>query len=660
MPRVTPTRHRALSALLALLALLAPGGCGGEQGEQGERTDQVASGDAAVGTPSGWQLDYTVEQKSDQTISASAGDASSRVESNLQDSFTCTGSALLVLDAADEESSTYSGTGTLQCTYESKGSYKSSLERGTITGAGTPDATDFGATLLIEAENKRYSLSLPIPPFSVVQTIKGESCRAQRLDQLTCSWVPYTDVDSVHVNGDAVQLDGLTLPAGAATLTGSSTAPPEALPNTTRRVSWTLAPAGPPKKRDKDLAVEINGPPCACVEGEKVPGARVTWSARASRGGGSFAAFAVEPKGTAPKVLENTGGATGARVTLEPARGSGGVTLRARYTLNGRTVSATRDVEFCVMDSIQMVDGERDFAFDDATPGVLTVMNARSRATFNGADASPELAWTFEQIGARAMTTMKPENPTGGNVTVTYTGLPEYNAAFGAKRVEVALRKGSCNCRRESAFRAFYSPTARNHPPPAPGFAPGEAPVPNWYYYYSQTPAIAGVPDVRYARRRISSDSKGEALGQFDDKDGIVYLTDRLWQSFCRRTVPRGKPIVYDNSAGNEGIDCVAETVRHEAHHRAEWAEWWPKPPGYLLPADPDGDGVPLLVESKHPGCSSIKSFSCDERPFTDVGDREISAYWVGWQWQTASLDAQDWACGPKGKQWKRGLGCAE
>jgi len=69
---------------------------------------------------------------------------------------------------------------------------------------------------------------------------------------------------------------------------------------------------------------------------------------------------------------------------------------------------------------------------------------------------------------------------------------------------------------------------------------------------------------------------------------------------------------------------------------------------------------VPKRVEDERPGCDPADDKSCYERPFTDVGDLEVNAYWAGWQWQTGSLNAQDWACGPKGKQWKRGLGCAE
>ncbi len=207
-----------------------------------------------------------------------------------------------------------------------------------------------------------------------------------------------------------------------------------------------------------------------------------------------------------------------------------------------------------------------------------------------------------------------------------------------------------------AAAGAIFIGVQINHPPA--DVAQGESPTPNWFYYYAQTPAIMGVPDIRYARSRFSRRDNRPAIAQFDEDDGYIYLTDLLWQTVCRPAVPKGAMPVAPSGAGNDGIDCVAESTRHEAQHRADWRAWWPN--GYLVAADPDLDGVPLGVETARPGCSPVSAASCDERPFTDVGDREINAYWVGWQWKTGSISAQDWACGPKGKQWKGGYGCAE
>ena len=391
-----------------------------------------------------------------------------------------------------------------------------------------------------------------------------------------------------------------------------------------------------------------------------MPGAQAKWSATASRSGGSFGLFTVRSTGPAPKVVTNSGGATAARLTLEPTQATQAVTLTATYTHKGQAVTATRDVEFCVFDSIRIGDGSRNISFEDANPGNLRIQ-AKSRAFYNGADASAELAWKFDPIGTPSTTTMAPASPTGGIADVTYTGLPASNTDFGPKQIEVSLDKGSCACKRTDRFRAFFSPTATNHPPAPSGIAQGTSPVPNWFFYYAQTAAMGSVPGVVYVPKRFSAGTTIPVVGQFDESDGNIYLTDQLWLDVCRPAVPNtqgGKPVALPSRAGNDGIDCVAETVRHEAQHRADWAAWWPN--GHLIGADPDLDFVPSSVELTRPGCSPASKTSCDERPFIGLSDREINGYWAGWRWQTGSINTQDWACGPKGKQWKAGYFCPE
>jgi hypothetical protein len=411
---------------------------------------------------------------------------------------------------------------------------------------------------------------------------------------------------------------------------------------------------------EEKVRLAIDGPACACLEGEKVPGKTVKYTAQASPGGGSFDPFTVTAAGTAPTVIRNAGGT----LVLEPGRATGAVTLVAEYTRQGKRSTVSKAVSFCVIDSIRIADGERDFAFDDASPGLLGVPAARTRALHNGADASAELGWSFERIGPQSETAMTPANPRGGTVTVEYRGLRSLNGAFGEKDIEVRLTKGDCDCARRASFRAFYSPTATNHPASGAD-ALGEQPVPNWYYNHAQTSALRGIGRIAFARQRTSSDGK-PAIGQFDDASGLVYLTARLWSVGCQPAVPQGgKPVPLKAGGCNSGIDCVAETSRHQDRHRRDDAEWWPD--GYSLRGDPDLDRVPAAVEAKRPGCRDEVTVppgrtakTCDERPFLEVSDREINAYWTGWGWPKGSADAEDWACGPLGKQWSGGINCAE
>jgi hypothetical protein len=140
-----------------------------------------------------------------------------------------------------------------------------------------------------------------------------------------------------------------------------------------------------------------------------------------------------------------------------------------------------------------------------------------------------------------------------------------------------------------------------------------------------------------------------------------VWEDDRLFVSNileigCRGRVDRAARAPVGVTA--EGIDCFAETLRHEWHHRSEELLWWRSSAvGYTPALDPDLDLVPSSVESKEPGCSSTSARSCTARPFADVTDREINAYYVGWTWPIGGADGEDWSCG--GKQWGGG-GCPE
>lgn len=636
--------------LVLVLVVLA---CG--ESPAGDKTDRpdAEQRPASIAKVHRWQLTFDMEQSGEHTTSATGNGVT--VSGKRSYSVTCSGSALLVRD----QFGGFAGPVKSNCNYTSSGSANTPYLRGTMSGVGVaepPEQTDAG--LAIDPDRGEYDFGIPLPTWKVEETSNGSHCTPPPVITPTsqCVWTPFTQVTSERATVGLFAFRELPLPQGIFTLSGTNTDPPEEEPSAKRRVTWSFSPAG---LVEDDVAVTIEGPACACLDGEKLPGVHPTWTARASQPGGTFAQFRVEPAGSAPKVVTNKGGAS-AQVTLEPTPTTGAVTLTAKYTYKGRASTATHNVEFCVLDSISIGDGSRDMSFDDGSPGNLRIV-ATSQARYNGADASAELAWSFESIGSAATTTLAPANPTGKTADVRYTGLPESNADFGKKQIEVSLDKGSCSCKRTDAFRAFYSPTAANHPATAPGVAKGAAPIPNWFYYYSQTTAIGGVPGVFYQPKRYSAGTTTPVVGQFDEKDGNIYLTDELWRSFCRPAVPNtpgGKPVAVPSGAGNDGIDCVAETVRHEAQHRADWAAWWPN--GHSIPADPDLDYVPSTVELTRPGCSPVSRTSCDERPFVDVRDREITGYWAGWRWQTGSLDAQDWACGPKGKQWKGGYGCAD
>lgn len=156
-------------------------------------------------------------------------------------------------------------------------------------------------------------------------------------------------------------------------------------------------------------------------------------------------------------------------------------------------------------------------------------------------------------------------------------------------------------------------------------------------------------------------------VGRYDHETETIQLSDGVIRDDgCRDAVepapphpPTGRP------AARTGDRLLRRDVRHELQHRTDAIEWWGSPRGAYrdssggLFSDPDGDHVPSAVESTLAGCSSFGQKSCDARPFDDVTDSEIRAYYSGWQWPLGSVDRDDWSCGDKSKQW-HGKSCPQ
>jgi hypothetical protein len=209
---------------------------------------------------------------------------------------------------------------------------------------------------------------------------------------------------------------------------------------------------------------------------------------------------------------------------------------------------------------------------------------------------------------------------------------------------------------------------------------PGPGETPNWLYYWSLTNAVTG-PEraaLRY-QETITDPNLPEAhpVAKYDHATQKVLLSAEIFTEHgCRAEHARGTRAPTGRQA--QGIDCFAETVRHEWQHRQDAIDWWGGPAGPFgvslaawFARDWDHDQVPNEVEDREPGCryGSLPSmtpaggretwFTCSSRPFADVTDAEINAYYVGWTWPLGSVNAADWSCGPLGKQW-RGKKCGQ
>jgi hypothetical protein len=300
------------------------------------------------------------------------------------------------------------------------------------------------------------------------------------------------------------------------------------------------------------------------------------------------------------------------------------------------------EVSFCAIGAVEPDGGHWDRSFDGSSPG-RAMLGFAASAWHNGTDVSRQVRWELERMPAP--TKRVPEEATGARVTLAYEGLPARNRAFGPKTVTARVKAGACNCEREAKARLFFSPLQTNHPSGDGGTGRDRTGDPNWVYYWLQTGAVAGIGAnrVEYQPHVTAANSPTDNVtGRYLEGSDMILVSDGVVDGGCRGRVTRtGAPL----GVVAKVFDCLAETLRHEDHHRTEWAEWWGNRTLSLL-TDTDSDGVPNAVEDGRPGCSVTSSRSCTERPFPDATDREIDAYYVGWTWAIGSGDAEDWACG--------------
>jgi hypothetical protein len=441
----------------------------------------------------------------------------------------------------------------------------------------------------------------------------------------------------------------VSAPANAKSLSGSSSGSNyhsvfwPTMMNETITYSLTRGPV------DQTPRVTIRGPECGCLDADNPGSTPLRFIATASRSGGEFSEFTVSASGKMPEIVDNQGGAS-ASLELVGSKETGEATLTVEYVRNGRRFSAPPfKVQFCTIEKVELADNQRDLAFD--LGGELTV-NAKSKAWLNGQEATSDLEWQIEKIGTPTELKSDPDPARGEAIKFTYTNLPEQNAEFGEKTLTAAINKGPCSCTKEETIRAFYIDMDDGHP--------GTEPVPNWFYYWRQTRAMQNVAPLRYDKVVSDPQDGSVILARYDLATGVIHMGDLIVHPMgCRGSVDPGTKAPTGRHA--QGIDCFAETLRHEIQHRSDAIEWWGSPLGATtelnLLDDADFDNVPMSVESATPGCSSLSKRSCTDRPFADVTDAEIRAYYVGWRWPLNSVNREDWSCGDTSKQW-RGRNC--
>ena len=241
-----------------------------------------------------------------------------------------------------------------------------------------------------------------------------------------------------------------------------------------------------------------------------------------------------------------------------------------------------------VKDPVDGGDGQNEFTFSTANPGVLTI-NLKARVTPVAAAAlmvndcrfgveavgNSKMEWSKDNKGGKAAFV-------GGFLTATvkFIGLPEKNDAFGKKIAMLLWNGRKCD---EENYEVFFPKNETNHP-----CTPSNSNWPNWMFYWLQTVEPLGSPAPNFVYGASSYFTPGTKTITLSDGDAGSY------------DAPYG--------ANNTlcGIDNFAWTVIHESQHYKDWLDlwsnnytnWYMSHRGGVAPDDDkDADNIPNRVE---------------------------------------------------------------
>jgi hypothetical protein len=203
----------------------------------------------------------------------------------------------------------------------------------------------------------------------------------------------------------------------------------------------------------------------------------------------------------------------------------------------------------------QGADGQNEFTYSTATPGVLTIklkatvvpkecaMKKKDKISFtvDTIDGST-LAWNSSNPGGKAVV-----NGDTVEAEVTFTGLPSSHTAFGKKKAR-ALLDGAIVA--EATYEVFFPRDARNNPGGA---------APNWFYYWSQL--------LSWNNLQYSGSSGSTTMAEVRAMTSWSYTSAPSKQSITVYNEVLTKTRAYGYGVEVSGIDNFMSTCMHESKH---------------------------------------------------------------------------------------------
>jgi hypothetical protein len=292
-----------------------------------------------------------------------------------------------------------------------------------------------------------------------------------------------------------------------------------------------------------------------------------------------------------------------------------------------------------------------------------------------------DVDWSFHEIDGSDLEPRPDEMKGNNDFDVTYTKLPDKNSSFAfwdveARFVTERAKKAGCkDAKRKVGY--FFARDATNHggpPGPTDGKVVPKGPTPNWFHYWMQTKARAGVPAdfVRYrgqgptcAYTEVQTVKGKERRRTVADAYAVYWFGDRHI-TMCDLAMPDlffigWNPLGADFAP--EGIDLFGATILHEKQHHDDYWRWWST--GYRTADDsPDEDHIPNQIEKYVPVPSQVRTRrKCFDRKIQGpcfnpklydsfgykINDEHYLAWAAMYRWPMGSADREDWSC--PGKQ---------
>jgi len=286
-------------------------------------------------------------------------------------------------------------------------------------------------------------------------------------------------------------------------------------------------------------------------------------------------------------------------------------------------------------------DGQNEFTYDAAAPGVLTIdlkvlVKPTGTAGVTGHDGvkfSDRCVYTLPTIAGSTFA-WDATNP-GGKSTAsgehviakaTYTTLPTLNSEFGIKEAEFKC-DSDINVLPKAEFEVFFMKEEKNHP------GVGEGTTPNWYFYWAGT-AVSGY-DLTSGTYSYATGGAGDYAQYNGDPAAPHYTIHGPASAGHEQYTSAGLTV------DRKGIDTLACTLVHEKTHRQVDQNWltggiWH---GKL---DTDLDELPDDWEDANValGFDKTKATSFPTFPYGD--DEEV--YCERAAYSTTGDASQDWA----------------